>query len=105
MKHLFPALFLLAACASAPPDDVAALNRADAETPETRTAGDNPHLSQCLNDRVRSLVGQPVSSAPKVLPETARVIGPGELYTQDNLPDRVNLDHDANGVITRVWCG
>lgn len=105
MKHILPALFLLAACAPAPSDDVAAQNRTDTEMEETRAAEDNPLLSPCLNDRLRALVGQPVSTAPGLIPETARVIGPGDLYTQDYLPDRVNVDHDANGVIMRVWCG
>lgn len=37
--------------------------------------------------------------------ETVRVIGPGQPVTQDYRPDRLNLETDAQNVITNVRCG
>ena len=34
-----------------------------------------------------------------------RVLLPGQSYTQDYSPSRMNVQLDENGVITRVWCG
>ena len=32
-------------------------------------------------------------------------IPPGMMVTKDYWPDRVNVDLDVRGVVTRVWCG
>lgn len=34
-----------------------------------------------------------------------RVLPPGSAMTMDHSPERINLDLDENGIITRVWCG
>ena len=34
-----------------------------------------------------------------------RVIRPGMMVTMDYLPDRLNIDVDATGRITGLWCG
>ncbi|NNU79330.1 hypothetical protein HMH01_02660 [Halovulum dunhuangense] len=55
----------------------------------------------------RGLVGDVITdraaiavAAPKV-----RFIGPGDSVTMDNQPDRLNIELDAQGVVTRVYCG
>ena len=103
MKQLLAGLFLLAGCASAPPDDVAAQTQTEAQTNET--AGDDTLLLSCVDDELCALIGQPVSAAPGIIPETARVIGPGDLYPQEYVPNRVNVEHNDAGIVTRLWCG
>ena len=34
-----------------------------------------------------------------------RVIGPNQAVTMDFNPERINLETDAVGIITRVFCG
>ena len=50
-------------------------------------------------------IGQDVSTVQAQLPEGARVIPPDSVVTQDYRPGRVNVDIDAGGLITRIWCG
>lgn len=38
-------------------------------------------------------------------PSGTRVIAPGTPVTEDYRPDRLNIDVDASGRITGVWCG
>ena len=40
-----------------------------------------------------------------VLPERRRIIPPGSAVTMDYIPDRLNLEVDETGIITRVYCG
>lgn len=52
------------------------------------------------------LVGQPLDRvAEAALPARIRVLPPGAMRTMDHRPDRLNIDTDARGVITRLWCG
>ncbi|WP_299850719.1 I78 family peptidase inhibitor [uncultured Roseovarius sp.] len=34
-----------------------------------------------------------------------RVVPPGSVMTMDHLADRLNVDLDETGVVTRLWCG
>ncbi|WP_272003749.1 I78 family peptidase inhibitor [Roseovarius sp. ZX-A-9] len=34
-----------------------------------------------------------------------RIIPPNSAVTLDHRPDRLNVDVDEGGVITRIWCG
>lgn len=34
-----------------------------------------------------------------------RILKPGDAYTQDFAPNRVNIDLDEAGIVTRIWCG
>jgi hypothetical protein len=55
---------------------------------------------------MQSLVGQGRDVlAAMTLPQGTRVIEPGMAITEDYRADRLNLDLDAGGRITRVWCG
>ena len=51
-------------------------------------------------------VGGPVSAFDTVgYGKPVRVIPPGALVTQELVPERVNLETDGAGTITRIWCG
>lgn len=50
-------------------------------------------------------LGAPAADLGTALPAGARLLPPGSMMTQDFRPDRVNLDLDAEGRITRIWCG
>jgi peptidase inhibitor I78 family protein len=71
-------------------------------------AGDAPDgngLSACGADQVQELIGQPVDGARDRFAPEARIIPPNSPVTQDYRPDRLNVDLDAGGIITRIWCG
>ncbi len=34
-----------------------------------------------------------------------RILKPGSMMTMDHNPQRINVEHDDNGIVTRVWCG
>lgn len=50
------------------------------------------------------LMGAPMASAAEV-PDPKRIIGPGDVVTRDYNPSRTNIEVDAEGVISRVFCG
>lgn len=59
----------------------------------------------CGAGALQALVGRPAAEVQENLPEGARIIPPGSAVTQDHRPDRLNVDLDENGVISRLWCG
>lgn len=61
-------------------------------------------LATCPAPAFQHLVGNPYDSVAVVWPNL-RVIRPYDMVTKDYLLDRLNIDLDAAGVITRVWCG
>lgn len=85
---LLPACLALAACQQ----DVA-------------TAPD-PMAPSCGADGLQALVGGPLSAftAPPAA-RAVRVIGPDMAVTMDYRPDRLNVEHDRDQVIKRVFCG
>ena len=81
------ALLALAACVSEPPAVAA-------------------EEDQCGASAQQGLIGQ----SREVLTEKSftgpvRVIGPNQAVTMDFNPERINLETDAVGIITRVFCG
>lgn len=62
----------------------------------------------CRLDDYRGFVGQPAATV-SVSARPYRVIGPGDIVTQEYDPMRVNFFHDgaegATGLVTRVSCG
>ncbi|PCH66748.1 MAG: hypothetical protein COC12_12535 [Rhodobacteraceae bacterium] len=68
-------------------------------------AGDGNGLIACGADRVQDMVGQPVEASRDRLAPEARIIPPNSPITQDYRPDRLNVDLDEGGIITRIWCG
>ena len=113
MKWVIPTLMILAACAEPASEPVPA-EETDTPVPTAGFGGieglERPQaefevLSACLSEEQQALVGQPVAQARATLPPGARFIGPDEIFTQDYRPTRPNADYNAQGVVTRVWCG
>jgi hypothetical protein len=51
-------------------------------------------------------VGHPVDEdAVKATQRPYRILPPGAMATMDYSPQRINLDTDENGIVTRVHCG
>ncbi len=69
-------------------------------------ASPDPMAANCGAEALQTLVGGPLDAftAP---PEAraVRVIGPDMAVTMDYRPDRLNVEHDADQVILRVFCG
>lgn len=60
---------------------------------------------RCGADRLQSLIGQSVDSLSGMrFDQPVRVIHPGMAVTMDYRPDRLNIEVDGDGIITRVWC-
>ncbi len=94
MKRMIPVLALVAACGGGD-----AVEEPAAEAPPVED------VSACKADALLPSIGQDVSTVQAQLPEGARVIPPDSVVTQDYRPGRVNVDIDAGGLITRIWCG
>ncbi len=92
MRNSFIAagLLALAACQTAP-------------TGEEQMTDQPP---SCIAPDLQGSVGQRLSTLDQTqLPEPKRIIGPGTAVTMDYRSDRLNVQHDANGIITRIFCG
>jgi hypothetical protein len=65
-----------------------------------------PEEESCGAAGMQDLVGQDKAVfAAMTLPVGTRIIEPGMAITEDYSPSRLNIDLDAEGRITRVWCG
>jgi len=54
----------------------------------------------------QSAVGTPHEAHDFTDPDRpVRIIPPNSAVTMDHRPDRLNIDIDEDGVITRIWCG
>ena len=93
MRFPILALVVLAACTEeTPPEPPHEL-----QVEDTTSCGGGPDSN---------LVGQSVDVlAAMTFPGPVRVIRPGMLIAQDYNTQRLNLDVDAKGTISRVWCG
>lgn len=59
----------------------------------------------CDADGSRGLVGQNITVLHTMrFGVTVRIIGPGTMVTADFNPDRLNIIHDQNGLITDIGC-
>lgn len=65
----------------------------------------NAGQTSCLTEEQKALVGEDIDAVQAALPEKSRIIPPDTAVTQDYRADRVNVDLDEDGVVTRVWCG
>ncbi len=88
---LVPAAFALAACQST------AANNPAPSSPGRDTCG-----ASAYSDRIGQKHAQFDFSAPN---RPVRVLGPDTQMTMDYRIDRLNVDTDAAGRITRIWCG
>lgn len=69
-------------------------------------APDLPGPNACGADGMQDLPGKDRGVlAAMTLPAGTRVITPGMAVTEDYRPARLNIDLDARGRITGVWCG
>lgn len=51
-------------------------------------------------------VGKPVDEAAvKETGRVYRILPPNSVMTMDHNPERINVEHDDNKLVTRVWCG
>lgn len=51
-------------------------------------------------------VGKPVDEAAvKATGRIYRILKPDSMMTMDHNPDRINVVHGDDGIVTRVWCG
>ena len=75
------------------------------EAPYPGTPG-GPDLVKCGGLPIQALIGRNVAEMP-VRGDwgTLRVIWPGMPVTEDYSVSRLNVDVDADGLITGVWCG
>ncbi|QLQ19452.1 MAG: hypothetical protein HZT43_13565 [Exiguobacterium profundum] len=65
-----------------------------------------PDLNTCTSSATHDLVGTPISLVnTSQLAKTVRVLPPSGMATMDYNPARLNIETDANGIITRVSCG
>ena len=87
-RFITPLVLLLAACQATPMPPV------DAEDCEA--------TAQRLQT---SMLGVPVDQIDASGPAGRRVIGPNTAVTMDHVPARLNLETDANGRLTRAYCG
>jgi hypothetical protein len=62
-------------------------------------------LKACGADQVQDLTGQLVDGSRDRFGPDTRIIPPNSAITQDYRPDRLNVDLDEDGLITRIWCG
>lgn len=63
-------------------------------------------LSSCTSNATHRLVGSSISLVnSSSLASTVRVLPPNSIATMDYNPARLNIETDANGIITRVSCG
>lgn len=60
---------------------------------------------ECGAAALQHLRGQPVQDAPALPGMAVRIIGPDTAVTMDFRPDRLNIEHDHDRIITRVFCG
>lgn len=93
MKQTFPLLLcaalLLPACVAEPVPPLA-----------------DGSLASCGADELKYLVGQPGAVLDGMrFGQDVRVITPGMAVTEDYSPSRLNIDLDAGGRISRLWCG
>ena len=104
---LLPAFaLLLAACEPLPVTDAERVTPAvdtslDAAEDAVPTGMDDTCRAQRFADRI----GQPIDGADFGGALELRVLRPGELYSEDYVPQRLNVGVSSGGTIFRLWCG
>ncbi len=60
----------------------------------------------CGADALQSLIGQPKARLETMrFAQPIRIIGPGQPITKDYRLERLNIDYNEKGAISRLWCG
>lgn len=83
MRWLVPMILLLAAC------------REEAGAPD----------DACGADAYAGLIGSNIAAVTLPADLNHRVLGPNDAATMDFVPDRLNIETDADGVIIGLRCG
>jgi flagellar basal body L-ring protein FlgH len=100
------AVLALAGCSTSAPDKAATPEKA-AATPAAAVTSDG----RCDSDLAKFAVGQPANAAllqqaqQRSGAQTARVLRPGDIVTLEYRSERLNLNVDAKGTVSRVNCG
>lgn len=69
-------------------------------------AAQEPDRNVCGTAGMQDLIGQDKSVlAAMALPQGTRIITPGMAVTEDYSASRLNIELDARGRITGLWCG
>lgn len=64
-----------------------------------------PLLAACAADRLQHLIGEDATAIEALdLSVPLRVLHPGDVITREYRPDRLDIELDEAGRITRVWC-
>lgn len=70
------------------------------------TAAPGTDADSCGAGAFAHLIGQPEDAlAPLTLPPGSRVLHPDDVATLDYLPERLNIDIGADGMIAAIRCG
>lgn len=60
----------------------------------------------CDEALFQQLVGQDIGVVDGIeTPEDTRVLADDAVMTMDHVPERLNIGHQNDGQIVRVWCG
>ena len=92
MRRFLPAILLAACAGDAAPPPGAATPPASADDP-------------CGASDYAGLVGANVAAVTLPASLNHRVVGPGTVVTMDYVPERLNVEVDADGVVTGLRCG
>jgi hypothetical protein len=100
MLRVIAASFVLMGC----------MEISDPDTPATSAPTPTPQApsseAACAPEVFQRMVGKPESVLHVLdLPENVRILSPNSAATTDHRPDRINIEINAAGVISRVWCG
>lgn len=108
MRFTLPAVvcLVLAACASATPDDrEPSSDRALPGPSEKIEGGGLADIELCDAEDYRALIGTDVGATGFPSGAELRVFGVDDIVTQDYIPQRTNIVFDRSRRIVRVYCG
>ena len=104
--RVIAALLLMAACAPSGEAENEAAGSVGEGAEGAAEIGETPAvMEQCDAADYRPLIGTPVDVASLPVGQMLRVYGENAIITQEYLPRRTNIVHDARMVARDVYCG
>ena len=104
--RVIAALLLMAACAPAGEAENEAAGSVGGGAEGAVEVGETPAvMEQCDAEDYRPMIGAAVDVASLPLGPMLRVYGENAIITQEYLPRRTNIVHDAKMVARDVYCG
>ncbi|MCQ8186612.1 I78 family peptidase inhibitor [Parvularcula maris] len=104
-KTLLPlSILLLASCACTPAPEEEEPPAELAEEEPGNLIGP-PVTGDCGAEGYQGFVGSPLAAVTYPSDLKPRIIEPGQAYTMEYDPERMNIQVDEEGTITRVYCG